>query len=129
MGKASPSTCSPGSKNRAAGKPVALFFEYEGCRFAGRLLACSLPEEAAERARAKERKKAAKQQRQLKDETLYLCGWLVLFTSLAAPQWTDSQVLALYRARWQVELVIKRMKQQLKLAQLRGQTASTNEAT
>src|SRR5438132_14307224 len=99
MGKASPSTCSPGSKNRAAGKPVALFFEYEGCRFAGRLLACSLPEEAAERARAKERKKAAKQQRQLKDETLYLCGWLVLFTSLAAPEWTDSQVLALYRAR------------------------------
>lgn len=77
--------------------PVA--FEYEGCRFAGRLVACSLPEEAAERARAKERKKAAKQQRQLKDETLYLCGWLVLFTSLAAPQWTDSQVLALYRAR------------------------------
>ena len=28
-----------------------------------------------------------------------------------------------------MELVIKRMKQQLKLAQLRGQTASTNEAT
>lgn len=104
-------------------------FEYEGCRFAGRLIACSLPEEAAERARTKERKKAAKQQRQLKDETLYLCGWLVLFTSVSAHEWTDSQVLALYRARWQVELVIKRMKQQLKLAQLRGQTASTNEAT
>lgn len=104
-------------------------FESEGGRFAGRLVACSLPHEAAERARAKERKKAAKQQRQLKDETLYLCGWLLLFTSLSAPQWSDSQVLALYRARWQVELVIKRMKQQLKLAQLRGQSASTNEAT
>lgn len=104
-------------------------FEHEGQRFRGRLVACALPEEAAERARAKERKKAAKQQRQLKEETLLLCGWLLIFTSLPAQQWSDEQVLALYRARWQIELVIKRMKQVLKLAQLRGQTASTNEAT
>ncbi len=104
-------------------------FEHEGCSFAGRLIACSLPEEAAERARAKERKKASKQQRQLKEETLFLCGWLLIFSSLPLSQWTDSQVLALYRARWQVELVIKRMKQVLRLAQLRGQTACTNEAT
>ena len=68
-------------------------------------------------------------QRHLKEETLYLCGWLLLFTSLSANAWSDEQVLALYRARWQVELVIKRMKQVLKLAQLRGQTAGTNEAT
>lgn len=104
-------------------------FEHEGRRFAGRLIASSLPEEAAERARAKERQKAAKKQRQLKEETLFLCGWLLLFSSLPPSQWTDEQVLALYRARWQVELVIKRMKQVLRLAQLRGQTASTNEAT
>jgi DDE family transposase len=108
-------------------RPVV--FEHEGCSFAGRLIACSLPEEAAARARAKERKKASKQQRQLKEETLFLCGWLLLFSSLSAQQWSDEQVLALYRARWQVELVIKRMKQVLKLAQLRGQTACTNEAT
>lgn len=107
--------------------PVA--FEYESRSFTGRLIACSLPEEAAERARAKERKKAAKQQRQLKEETLYLCGWLLIFTSLPTAEWSDEQVLALYRARWQIELVIKRMKQVLKLAQLRGKTAVTNEAT
>lgn len=104
-------------------------FEYEGRCFAVRLIACALPEEAAERARAKERKKAAKQQRQLKEETLFLCGWLLLVTSVSAQEWSDEQVLALYRARWQIELVIKRMKQVLKLAQVRGQTASTNEAT
>lgn len=107
--------------------PVA--FEFQGTRFAGRLIACSLSEEAAERARAKERKKAAKQQRQLQEETLYLCGWLLVFSSLSATAWTDAQVLALYRARWQIELLIKRMKQLLKLAQLRGKTAVTNEAT
>lgn len=107
--------------------PVA--FEYEGHRFATRLIACSLPEAAAERARSKERKKASKQQRQLKAETLYLCGWLLLLTSVPAHEWSDEQVLALYRARWQIELVIKRMKQVLGLAHLRGQTALTNEAT
>lgn len=104
-------------------------FEYEGQRFACRLIACSLSEEAAARAREKERKKAKKQQRQLKEETLFLCGWLLLLTSLDANAWSDEQVLARYRARWQVELVIKRMKQVLHLAQVRGQTALTNEAT
>jgi hypothetical protein len=107
--------------------PVA--FEHQGQHFAGRLIASPLPEEAAERARAKARKKAAKQQRQIQPETLFLCGWLLLFSSLAPSRWTDAQVLALYRARWQIELVIKRMKQVLHLAQLRGQTALTNEAT
>lgn len=104
-------------------------FEYEERRYAGRLIACALPEEAAERARAKERKKATKQQRQLQPETLELCGWLLVFTSLPQARWSDTQVLALYRARWQIELVIKRMKQLLRLAHLRGKTALTNEAT
>jgi hypothetical protein len=104
-------------------------FEHEGERFAGRLIASSLPPEKAERARAKERRKASKQQRHLKEETLYLCGWFLLFTTLPPKDWSDEQVLTLYRARWQIELVIKRLKQILKLAQLRGQTALSNEAT
>ncbi len=104
-------------------------FEHEGQRFAGRLIACALSPEAAERARAKARKKASKQQRELKEETLLLAGWLLVFTSLPTQSWADEQVLVLYRARWQVELVIKRMKSVLKLAQLRGKTALTNEAT
>lgn len=37
--------------------------------------------------------------------------------------------MTLYRARWQIELFIKRLKQVLKLAQVRGKTALTNEAT
>jgi len=117
-------------KERGSGQHSCLVaFEHEGCSFAARLIACSLPEAAAERARAKERKKASKQQRQLKAETLYLCGWLLILTTCSAQEWCDEQVLALYRARWQIELVIKRMKQVLGLAHLRGQTALTNEAT
>ena len=117
-------------KERKQGQhSCAAAFVHEGKRFSGRLIACSLPEEAAERARAKERKKASKQQRHLKEETLSLCGWFLLFTSLPQKDWLDEQVLTLYRARWQIELVIKRLKQLLKLAQLRGKTALTNEAT
>jgi hypothetical protein len=117
-------------KEQGSGQHSCLVaFEHEGSSFAGRLSACSLPEEAAERARAKERKKASKQQRQLNEETLYRCGWLLIFTSLPTQEWSDEQVLALYRARWQIELVINRMKHLLKLAHLRGQTACTNEST
>lgn len=107
----------------------AVAFDDQGQRFHGRLIACALPPEAAERARAKARKKASKQQRQLKEQTLLLAGWLLVFCSLPAARWSAEQVLALYRARWQIELLIKRMKSVLKLAQLRGKTALTNEAT
>jgi len=107
----------------------AVAFDHQGQRFRGRLIACALPAEAAARARAKVRKKASKLQRQLKEQTLFLAGWLLVFCSLPASRWSDEQVLSLYRARWQVELLIKRMKSVLQLAQLRGKTALTNEAT
>jgi hypothetical protein len=48
----------------------AITFEYEGSRFAGRLIAFALSPEAAERARTKARKKAANEPRELKEETL-----------------------------------------------------------
>ncbi len=63
-------------------RPVA--FDHEGQRFHGRLIACALSPEAAERARAKARKKASKQQRDIREETLFLAGWLLVFTSLPA---------------------------------------------
>jgi hypothetical protein len=94
-----------------------------------RLLACSLSPEAAERARQAKRKKASKLQRQLKEQTLFLAGWVLLITSLPVLSWSTSQVLALYRARWQTELVYKRMKQVLRLNQLRGVRPETNEAS
>ena len=115
--------CQGGTQSRTVA------FAYQGHRFAGRLIASALPAEAAERARKKARRMASKQQRQVQEQTLFLAGWLLVFSSLPAARWSDAQVLALYRARWQVELLIKRMKSVLKLAQLRGKTALTNEAT
>jgi len=93
-------------KERGSGQhQCAVAFEHEGCRFAARLIACSVSAEEAERVRARQRRKANKKQRQLKEATLYLCGWFVLLTSLPADAWSDEQVLTLYRARWQIEIV------------------------
>jgi IS4 transposase len=100
----------PGTQSRL------VVFEHEGQRFAGRLIACSLPPEEALQARAKACKKASNEPREIKAETLFLAGWLIVFSSRPSANWSDEQVLSLYRARWQIELLIKRMKQVLKLA-------------
>ncbi len=94
-----------------------------------RLVVCSLSPEAAEKARQAKRKKAAKMQRQPKEDTIFLAGWILLITSLSASTCSDEQVLALYRARWQTELLYKRMKQVLRLSQLRSHRPETNQAT
>jgi hypothetical protein len=59
----------------------SVLFEHDGQRFSGRLIGCALPAEAAERARAKARKKASNEPRELKEETLFLAGWLLVFSS------------------------------------------------
>lgn len=104
-------------------------FVHEQRSFEGRIIAQSLSPEAAERARAKVRRRASKKQHAVQEDTLLLAGWVIVLTSLPASTWSAEQVLQVYRARWQVELVIKRMKQVLRLAQLRGTTPQSNEAT
>jgi IS4 transposase len=59
---------------------------------------------------------------------LALADWVLVATTLAA-DWTLSDVLRLYRARWQGELVFKRMKQLLRFNQLRSTHRTTVEAT
>ncbi len=65
---------------------------------------------AAERARHKAQLKAKVDGRAPPTpETLELAGYILVLTSLP-PQFTCSQVLQLYRCRWQVELAFKRLK-------------------
>lgn len=97
--------------------------------FRVRLIVRSLPPEAAEKARAAKRKRAVKYQRQLKDETLVLAGWICLISSLPTEPWSDELVLTLYRARWQIELVFKRMKQIMRLGLLRCWSEASCQAT
>src|SRR5512143_3720354 len=84
------------------------------------LHACRLPEEQANAARRRCRRRAQKSGNTLKATTLYLAGWVIVATTLEPAVWTAETILALYRVRWQVELAIKRWKSLLKAGQLRA---------
>jgi hypothetical protein len=102
---------------------------WEGHRYRVRLIAAKLPPQAAQAARRRTRRKAQKHSRRLTAPTLAGAGWLLLITTLEAPTWTAAEVLVVYRARWQVELVFKRMKQLLRLNQIRSTHRTSVEAT
>src|SRR5215467_5083359 len=109
--------------------------EWRGwCRWAGqrypvRLVAAKLDPTATRRARYRARRKAQKAGRTLTTPTLAVAGWLLLITTLATGTWSTADVLYVYRARWQVELVFKKMKQLLRLNQIRSTNGTRVEAT
>src|SRR6516225_2664505 len=59
-----------------------------------------------------------------KVETLYLAGWVLVFTTLAPTVLSAQTIMALYRCRWQVELAIKRWKSVLDVDALRAKVHS-----
>lgn len=100
-----------------------VYFEHNGQRYQVRLIARTLEAEAAERAREAKNKKASKKQRVLSEETLFLAGWVVLICSVPQTTWSDDEVLRLYRARWQIELLFKRMRASAPAQSIAGQDA------
>ena len=88
-------------------------------RFEVRLVAQRLPKDRAEEARRRARKASHKKGHTPKKDTLFAAGYILLVTNLPALAWATEQVLALYRLRWQVELLFKRLKSILNLDQLR----------
>src|SRR5499433_1324261 len=94
-----------------------------------RLGAAQLEATATCRARRRTRRKAQKAGRTVTAPTLAVAGWLLLITTLDAGTWSTADVLYVYRARWQVELVFKKMKQLLRLNQIRSQHRTSVEAT
>jgi hypothetical protein len=94
-----------------------------------RVVALRLSEAQAAAARRKALKKASKQQRQLQPTTLYEAGWLLLVTTLPAQQWSAAEVLTLYRSRWHIELLFKRLKQLLEQHRLTCEHAAMVRAS
>lgn len=93
---------------------------WEEQRYEVRLIARRLSEETTRRVRQQKIRKAQKDGRTASEATLLLAGWLLLVTTLPQEEWSNQDVLCLYRARWQIELLYKRMKQMLRLEQLRS---------
>ncbi len=59
-----------------------------------------------------------------KAESLFLAGWVLVFTTLAPAVLSPQTIMALYRCRWQVEIAIKRWKSVLDVDALRAKANS-----
>ena len=91
--------------------------------FALRLIARRLPADAVAAAARRAAKTSRKNGTQLSQLTRVMAGWVVLVSNLPAESWSAEDVLALYRVRWQVELLIKRYKSLMQLDHLRSKEA------
>jgi hypothetical protein len=96
-----------------------VFCRYQHARYAVRVVALRVSAEAARRAQARVRRKSGKKGYAPRAVTLALCHWVFLVTTLDADTWPSEAVAQLYRARWHIELLFKRMKSLLQLDDLR----------
>jgi len=101
----------------------------EGERYRVRLIAAKLPAAEAAAARRRARQNAVDHGRKVQQSTLLVAGWVLLITTLPKERWQASDLLRLYRVRWQIELVFKRLKSLLGLAQLRARTLEGVQAS
>ena len=85
-----------------------------------RLVAARLSAAATHAARRRLRREAHKKGRTPNQRSLEAAGWILLVSNLEPATWSAAQLLALYRVRWQVELVFKRLKGLLQLDHLRA---------
>ncbi len=86
---------------------------WQGKRLLVRLIAVVLPNEQAEALRQQRQKQARAKGNKLSEQSLFLAGFHLLVTTLPQAQWPVALVLELYRARWQIEILFKRIKQVL----------------
>lgn len=93
-------------------------------RLDGVVHAVPLPPEKAAEARRRLQQKARKKGRTPSAEALYLSGWVLLFSNVPPAVLDTDTVAALYRVRWQVELVIKRLKSLSDIDLLRARKGS-----
>jgi hypothetical protein len=99
---------------------IPVYLCHDGKRIDGYLHALPLPEEKAQEARRKAKQRAKKKGGTASKKTLYISGWVLIFTSLPIEILDTQTASAMYRVRWQVELTIKRMKSLLNVDKLRA---------
>lgn len=94
-----------------------------------RVVASRLPAPARAAGERRLRRNASQHGRQVSERGLFLASWVLLVTTLARDSWSDDEVRQLYRARWQIELLFKRIKQLLRVHTIRCTTAASATAT
>jgi len=85
----------------------------------GRVCALKKSRQATERAQQQLRRESQKSGSKPRPETLEAAGYLFVFTTASQKALCATNVLEMYRGRWQIELVFKRLKSILALGHLR----------
>lgn len=75
-----------------------------------RVVALRKPPATLAEARRKAKLAAAKHSRQPSEQTLYASEWVILVTSLRQEAFQSEDIFRLYRMRWRIELIFKRLK-------------------
>ncbi len=88
-----------------------------------RIVIARKPREAAEIERVRLQRGSKRRGKTIDSRSLIAAGYMILATSLDAEAYPASEVLAMYRLRWQVELAFKRLKSILHLDRLPSTTA------
>jgi hypothetical protein len=97
--------------------PVCIQWESETIE--GRVCALKKSRQATERAQQQLRRESQKSGSKPRPETLEAAGYLFVFTTVCQKVLCATKVLEMYRGRWQIELVFKRLKSILALGHLR----------
>lgn len=84
----------------------------------GRLCAIRKSAEAIEIAKKALRQRASKKGNKLRPETLEYAEYVIIFSTLNRHNFKANDILTLYRGRWQIELVFKRLKSIAKVGHL-----------
>jgi len=104
--------------NEVGDWPVQL--DEGGRLYALRLVAIQKSAAAADKERKRIRTKARRNGRRVAPGTLAAAAYIFVLTDLAPERASALEVLELYRLRWQIELVFKRLKSLLRLDALRA---------
>jgi hypothetical protein len=84
----------------------------------GRICALKKSKEAADRARRKALQENSRKGATVKPETIEAAGYTFVFTTLDR-RFSPTKVLEMYRGRWQIEIVFKRLKSIIGIGHLR----------
>lgn len=95
---------------------------------AGRLCVIRKSELAIAKTMKKLRRKASKEQRNIRSQTLEFGQYIIVFTTLPETHFSAFSVLDWYRIRWQIELVFKRFKSLAQLGHLPKYDARSSRA-
>ncbi|RMD99200.1 MAG: IS4 family transposase [Bacteroidetes bacterium] len=86
-----------------------------------RLMALRVPEEVESERRRRLLYRAKRKGQTVSAKRLALCGWTLFVTSIRGTFLTPAKTLSLYRVRWQIELLFRLWKKDLKIGESRSQ--------